>query len=121
MFITRYLLLIMLMSHTVSVHAEQVLLWDQVDGSHGYRVHYGLESGRYTGLVNVGDTNVCLFSQLPLEPGIMYYFVVTAYNQNGTSGPTNEVNAIKKYLCDLDFDGDCDNNDLKLFCEDYGR
>ena len=55
----------------------------------GYRVSYGTTSGQYTSTVDVGNTTTHTFSNLP--SGYTYYFVVQAYNAQGTSLYSNEV------------------------------
>jgi fibronectin type 3 domain-containing protein len=60
------------------------LTWDQPPDRtvKGYRVHYGVTSGRnYLHVLNAGKTTSCKVSDL--VPGKKYYFVVTSYNASG--------------------------------------
>ena len=56
----------------------------------GYKLYYGLGSGSYTKMVDVGNqTNYTVGN---LDAGKTYYFAVTAYNTSGyQSGYSNEV------------------------------
>jgi len=71
---------------------EVTLAWDansEVDLA-GYRLYYGLGSGQYDEIIDVG--NVTTNTVTGLEAGLTYYFVVTAYNTAGLeSDPSNEV------------------------------
>ena len=68
------------------------LVWDANTETNlaGYRVHYGGQSGVHTNTTDVGlTTNATVFGILP---GVMFYYVVTAYDSNGLeSDPSNEV------------------------------
>lgn len=51
----------------------------------GYRVHYGTQSGNYTDVIDVGLQNHAVIK--PLELGVVYYSVVTAYTEHlGSDG-----------------------------------
>jgi len=68
------------------------LAWNASAGSDiaGYRVHYGISSGSYSQILDVGDTTTATVSNL--ADGQPYYFVVTAYNVVGLeSVPSNQV------------------------------
>jgi hypothetical protein len=69
------------------------LAWDQSRNGNvkGYRVHYGVPSGRnYLHVVDAGKATSCRVSDL--IPGKKYYFVVTAYNASGReSPPSHEI------------------------------
>jgi hypothetical protein len=75
------------------VHAAEIsLAWDQNSEPDiaGYKIHYGLESGSYTTVTDVGKFTSCSLSDL--EEGKTYYFAATAYNEAGyESGYSNEV------------------------------
>jgi len=75
-----------------NVHAAEIsLAWDEnSDPVAGYKIHYGLESGSYTTVTDVGDSASCTLGGL--EEGETYYFAATAYNEAGyESGYSNEV------------------------------
>jgi Fibronectin type III domain len=56
----------------------------------GFRLHYGLTSGTYAFMKNVGSQTTAAVSGL--EPGCTYYFAVTAYNSAGNeSRPSDEI------------------------------
>nr|MDJ0818473.1 hypothetical protein [Desulfobacterales bacterium] len=61
--------------------------WDPIDGAQGYQIYYGSASGVYEMIINVGDVLEYTFDNL--EPGI-YYYAVTAYNEYGESGFSQE-------------------------------
>jgi hypothetical protein len=52
----------------------------------------GLSTGNYTQVIDLGNVST---AKVPLPTsGTTYFFVVTAYNSDGTSGsPSNEVSA----------------------------
>ena len=59
----------------------------------GYRLHYGILSGNYKTVVNVG--NVTSHEIGGLEIGKTYYFALTAYDTSGNeSGFSNEVSEL---------------------------
>jgi hypothetical protein len=68
------------------------LAWDpspDADVS-GYRLNYGLESGVYPQIIDVGNTTTATVSGL--AAGQTFYFVVTAYTAEGMESlPSNEV------------------------------
>ncbi|MCI0698048.1 Ig-like domain-containing protein [candidate division KSB1 bacterium] len=58
----------------------------------GYKIYYGLSSGNYTISINVG--NVTQYTVNQLAEGLIYYFVVTAYDTAGNeSAYSQEVSA----------------------------
>ena len=58
----------------------------------GYKVYYGVASGVYTNIVDVGSTTNTTVSGLTSD--VMYYFTATAYDASGLeSVPSNEVSA----------------------------
>ena len=67
-----------------TAHAADVTLaWDENTESDvaGYKVYYGIESGTYTTIIDVGTHITCVISDL--TAGVTYYFAVTAYNISG--------------------------------------
>jgi len=76
-----------------NAHAAEIsLAWDENSEPDiaGYKIHYGLESGSYTTVTDVGDSISCTLGDL--EEGETYYFAATAYNEAGyESGYSNEV------------------------------
>jgi hypothetical protein len=54
----------------------------------GYKLKYGTASRSYSQTRDVGK--VTFVTPIPLLSPVTY-FVVTAYNANGESGPSNEV------------------------------
>ena len=77
--------LLVLCSALPSQAASVQLAWNPSPGRSivGYRVHYGLKSGKYTHVVPVKGrlkTNVVIKD---LEKGKTYFFAVTAYNKKG--------------------------------------
>ena len=62
------------------------------EGTVSYNVYYGTESGSYTQSENCGDVND--FIVLGLNPGQIYYFVVTSVDAYGNESPhSNEANS----------------------------
>lgn len=73
-------------------NAAYNLRWDASPGVvDGYQVHYGAEQGVHPYSVDVGNVTEYPLDLLPLDGGVGYYFVVTAYNLVGESSPSNEV------------------------------
>jgi hypothetical protein len=75
-------------SHTFRVSAaaatvEATLEWDPNSESDlaGYKIHYGLASGSYTMVVDVG--NQTSHTLTGLTAGTTYYIAATAYNTSG--------------------------------------
>ena len=59
----------------------------------GYHIHYGTQSGDYTQTITVDNPGIATYVVDNLSPGT-YYFVVTAYNSDGTESPlSSEVRA----------------------------
>ncbi len=81
------------LSFCQAARADNVTLaWDPPDsavGLAGYKLYYGLYSGDYSTVVDVG--NFTTYTVTGLGPGV-YYFAVTAYDTDGVqSGFSNEV------------------------------
>jgi hypothetical protein len=56
----------------------------------GYKVYYGLTNGVYNSSLKVGSNLAVTVSGL--TPGVMYYFVVNAYDNKGAESPfSNQV------------------------------
>lgn len=55
--------------------------WDTVPGTASYNIYFGVGSGQYTNVVNVGNTNVATVT-LPAR-GVTYFFVATDIDTNG--------------------------------------
>jgi hypothetical protein len=72
-------------AHSVDVSLQ----WNSVAEADGYNVYYGTESGSYQTPEDVMDQTS---HTLSLDPGT-YYFAVTAYNNYGESGYSEEVPA----------------------------
>jgi|GEM_PF-1760253 len=63
--------------------------WDKGSDANGYKIYYGTESGKYTQIIDVGYVNI--YTLQGFEYNIVYYFAVTAYNENGESDYSKEV------------------------------
>ena len=60
----------------------------------GYEIHYGPQSDEYTNTIKVDNPGIATYEVDNLSPGT-YYFVVTAYNADGTQSPvSSEVRAV---------------------------
>ncbi|MDR4499305.1 MAG: Ig-like domain-containing protein [Candidatus Scalindua sp.] len=76
----------------MSLDAKATLIWDPNTESNlgGYKVHYGVSSGNYDSVVNVG--NQTQFILPDFEIGATYYFAVTAYDtSDNESSFSNEA------------------------------
>ncbi|MEZ5591507.1 MAG: fibronectin type III domain-containing protein [Gammaproteobacteria bacterium] len=91
--IAAWLLLSGLLSTTNCFAGQVSLRWDASPSAvvSGYKVYYGLASRNYTVSVDVGNT--LQYTATGLQPGLTYYFTVTAYiNSTGQeSGFSNEA------------------------------
>jgi hypothetical protein len=79
-------------SFTVEEGAEVSLIWDANSEPDlaGYRLHYGIASGDYSSVVDVG--NQTTYTITGLDPAETYYIAATAYSLSGLeSGYSNEV------------------------------
>lgn len=116
----RYILLIMLLlfsinfiflSKVVAISLEILppytkVIWNEnpeEEVVQGYRLYYGLTSGVYSGFVTIEgrENTFYLLADLPLKPGVTYYFVLTAYNGVGSSSYSNEVEYNKSINCEI--------------------
>ena len=66
------------------------LAWDPntEDDLAGYNVYYGIQSGNYDSIIDVG--NVPQYTVSNLEPETQYYFAVTAYDTSGNESDLSE-------------------------------
>jgi len=76
-----------------SVLADQITIaWDVESSVRGYNVYYGTTSRVYRSPINVG--NVTIYTLTGLSAGQRYFIAITAYNEFGESGYSNEVNGV---------------------------
>ena len=72
--------------------AATKLTWGASSGTIvGYRIYYGLSSGKYTGMEEIGNVTQYPLAELPLQEKTTYYLAVTAFNNNGESKASNEI------------------------------
>src|SRR5215510_7974922 len=75
-----------------SLAGQVRLAWDPVTEATGYRLHYGTSSGNYPSSIDTSNnTSVTVPG---LTDGTRYFFAVKAYNNNTTSGFSNEVSGV---------------------------
>jgi fibronectin type 3 domain-containing protein len=68
------------------------LAWDPVSTADlaGYRLYVGTQSGDYETSVDIGPASAYRYQGL--QPGVTYFFAVSAYDRNGLeSSKSNEV------------------------------
>ena len=94
-FIVLIFLILISCLYSPLVHsAEVTLAWDPNTDPDlgGYKIHYGLSSGNYSKLVDVGDPNPTAAVITGLVEGQTYYFAATAYDtSNNESNFSNEI------------------------------
>ena len=76
----------------INVDTQATLIWDPNVESNlgGYKVHYGVSSGDYDTIVDVGNQTQYILSDLAI--GTTYFYAVTAYDTDGNeSGFSNET------------------------------
>ena len=91
-----FMILVIMMFAGSAWAGEVTLAWDAptIDADHGaplgYIVYFGQETDKaaYNVRVDASFTQVTITN---LAAGLTFYFVVTAYNDDGESGPSNEV------------------------------
>lgn len=81
--------LLILCTALPSQAASVRLAWNPSPGPAivGYRVHYGLKSGKYTRVVQVKGRLTTKADIKGLKEGKTYFFAVTAYNKKGRESP----------------------------------
>ena len=82
--------ILLLSIFSLSYAAEVTLQWNGVAEADGYKVYYGEASRAYNPFIDAGALTTWT---LVLGPGD-YYFAVTAYNNYGESGYSEEVGPI---------------------------
>jgi Fibronectin type III domain len=93
--ITCLTLFILLVLSPLDSSAQIKLAWDPPPADSnvtGYKMYYGTASRTYKGPINVGY--VTTYTVQRLSQGVTYYFAVTAYNQFGESGYSDEVSGM---------------------------
>ena len=93
--ITCLILFILLVLSPFDSVAQIKLAWDDPPADSnvaGYKVYYGTASRTYKAPIPVG--NVTTYTVQHLSQGVTYYFAVTAYNQFGESGYSNEASGV---------------------------
>lgn len=68
------------------------LSWETVDGATSYNILRGTSTGGESA-TPIGTTTGAGYVDTTVTNGTLYYYVVTAANVGGTSGPSNEVSA----------------------------
>lgn len=76
----------------VAGDSKVTLSWSAVKHAVGYKVYYGTMSRAYNSSSNIGLANTITINNL--TNGMKYYFALRAYNANGSSAVSNELNAI---------------------------
>jgi len=76
------------------------LLWSPSAGATSYNLYYSTSAGvtpaggtKIAGITTTSYTHSKLADNTPLKDGTTYYYVVTAVNANGESGPSNQISA----------------------------
>ncbi|MEJ6951312.1 cohesin domain-containing protein, partial [Natronospora cellulosivora (SeqCode)] len=84
------------------------LNWSRVDNANGYIVHYQSQPGEEPVTIDVASTTAYTVSDLVK---LTYYFTITAYNDEGTSGHSNVVHAtpLEKQVSEFTIDIAMDN------------
>lgn len=71
-------------------HGKIVLFWDSVNAATGYHVKRSTKTGGpYTKIANLGVVNS--YTDINVETGIAYYYVVTSVNEYTESDHSNEA------------------------------
>ena len=74
-----FLILLKFFCPTSAIAASVTVMWDPSARATGYKLHYGLESNSYESAVDVGPD--LQYTVSDLNENQVYYFAVTAYNQ----------------------------------------
>jgi hypothetical protein len=89
LFVFALLIILKISSPTLAIAAEATLQWNPSPGATGYKLHYGVESHSYDDVIDVGYN---LQHTVPyLDDNQLYYFAVSAYNDDAESEYSNEV------------------------------
>ena len=92
-FLSRLILVVGLGAAPVNALAgDAKLAWQGVSGAAGYRVSYGVTSGKYTKTLDVGNKTSTTVTGL--TDGTRYFFAVRAYKGSLTSGYSNEISTV---------------------------
>lgn len=89
LFIFAFLIIFKISSPSLAIAAEVTLLWDPSTNATGYVLHYGIESNSYETSIDVEDNLQHTVSDL--DDNQLYYFAVSAYNENGDSDYSDEI------------------------------
>jgi RHS repeat-associated protein len=68
------------------------LFWTSSENTSGYKIKYGNVSGQYSEIIDAGDTENRHINGL--QNGQMYFFCVSAYNDDAESACSNELSAL---------------------------
>jgi hypothetical protein len=84
----------------------------------GYKVYYGVQSGNYDSIIDVG--NVTQYTVTNLEPETRYYFAVTAYDTSSNESDFSEevTDPLHLIICGL---GEMPGSYVKAFAGDYSH
>jgi hypothetical protein len=89
LFVFAFLIILKIFSPTLAIAAEVTLQWNPSTNATGYVLHYGIESNSYEYSINVEDNLQHTVSDL--DDNQLYYFAVSAYNENGDSSFSEEI------------------------------
>jgi hypothetical protein len=89
LFVFTFLIMLKIFFPTLAIAAEVTLQWDPSTQATGYKMHYGFESNSYEYVIDVGHNLQHTVSDL--NDNQLYYFAVSAYNENGESGISEEI------------------------------
>ena len=86
-----FLIILKFSSPALAIAAPLTFEWDPSAQATGYKLYYGLESNSYEFVIDVGPNLQHTLSDL--NENQAYYFAVTAYNENGESGFSEEISS----------------------------
>jgi hypothetical protein len=89
LFVLAILIIINVSSPTLAMVAEVTLKWDPSSQANGYKLHYGFESNSYDYVIDVGQN--LEHTVTDVNDNQLYYFAVSAYNDYGESGFSEEI------------------------------
>ena len=82
--------------NAVGGDSHVIVTWNPVDKATGYNIYWshaaGISNGGSVKITNVSSPHI----HSGLENGALYYYAVTAYNEYGESGISQEVSAIPR-------------------------